>query len=279
MLLPRPISVIACALFLTGCASAQLNYNTLDIAESVGSLYVRQALINLSRTIDNPTSIPSQIEIAAGSVQTSNSITPSINEPLTKAITSSGTGAVTSTVLAGSALNIGASNGWQQNWTISPITDGDNLRNLRALYRYVVVGSNLREEYRPPLSLKNDKYVFDPYALQQPHCVLCTAALIPNRKLHTGWLYWTSDNPSVPARLPPEGVEIVDLGHWGKHELFMSAESYQRGYLSDFVLFVMGVGAGPTETAAAGGKGGGGGGAASKRYELIIPQQIQPQMQ
>jgi hypothetical protein len=278
MIILRPLSGLASFLMLAGCASTQLNYNTLDIAKSVESLYLSQALENLSKTIDNPTLIPSQVDIAAGTVQTSNLISPSLNFPLSKSITRSGADVVTSTVLAGSTATAAANDGWVQTWTISPITDGNNLRNLRALYRYVVVAdADLRREYRPPLALENGQFVPDKYSLQKPHCVLCTRRLIPNETLHKGWLYWTSDLGSyVPPRLPPPGVAVIDLGHWGRHELFISAEDYQNGYLDNFVLFIMGAGPGPSAPSA---KGGAGGGAAGKRFELIIPQQVQPPQQ
>jgi hypothetical protein len=258
------------ATMTSGCASAQLNYNTLDIAARVDDLYVNQALANLSKTIDNHYAIPSQIDVAAGTVQTSASVTPSISYPLSKTVLTSGTGTITSESLAGSGLTVGASDAWQQSWTISPITDGDNLRNLRALYRYVVVeDAKLEIEYTPA-----DKKA----SLQQPHCVLCTPKYAINRRLHPearGWLYWSSDIGSgVPQRLPPEGLQTVHLGHWGNHELFIAADAYYRGYLHDFVLFVMGTtlpSSGPTPAK------GGGAGASSKRFELIIPQSIQPQ--
>lgn len=253
-------------------STAKVNFNTVDIADNVESIYIKQALLNLSRTIDDPTSIPSQIDIAAGTAQTSNSVTPTATAPFSSSIARAPTG-VTNT-LAGSGLSIGLSDAWQQSWTISPITDGDNLRNLRALYRYVVVeNANLRTEYQPALINSGGKFALDPYALREPHCVLCTNRLVPNPHLHKGWLYWSSDDPAVRPRLPPPGIGTVDLGRWGRHELYMAATDFDRGYLNDFVLFTMGSGAGPSAATTKQGTGG----AASKRFELIIPQQIQPQ--
>jgi hypothetical protein len=264
-----------------GCASTQLNYNTVDIAGNVESIYVRQALANLSRTIDDPTAVPSQIDIAAGTAQTSNSLTPGFTSPITPALTRSGAGVTTSTAIAGAGFTFSGNDAWQQSWTISPVTDGNNLRNLRALYRYVVIPTaDLRREYHPSVILQKGRYILDPYALRKPHCVLCTPALIPNEHLQRGWLFWSSDDPEIPERLPPQAFRTVYLGHWGRHNLYMTAFDYERGYLNDFVLFIMGTGPGPGDQSAGGkGGGGGGGGAASKRFELIIPQQIQPQQQ
>jgi hypothetical protein len=263
---------VVCSLLLAACASTQLNYNTNDIAANVEGIYAKQALVNLSRTIDNPNSIPSQIDIAAGTVQTSASITPSVTTPLSKTIAEAGNGARTGMTLAGSGFSLAGNDAFQQSYTVSPITDGNNLRNLRALYRYALFDdADLRREYRPPLVQNKGKYNVDPYALLEPQCVLCTARLIPNRHLHKAWIFWSPDH------MPDPSVQVISLGTWGNHELFMSREAYRKGYFDDFVLFIMGSGAGPSDTSAAAGKGGGG--STNKRFDLIIPQQINPQQQ
>ena len=68
------ISRLCVGLFLciitTGRASTQLNFNTLEIAESIAPVYTRQALANLSKIIDEPMAIPSQLDIPNGTIQT-----------------------------------------------------------------------------------------------------------------------------------------------------------------------------------------------------------------
>ena len=232
---------MATSLLLFGCASAQLNYNTLDIASSVDSLYTRQALDNLSKYIDNPEGIPSQMDILQGTVQTSNSITPSLSAPLSQAITSTGSRAAATfttthtSVLAGAGASLGASDNWQQNWNVVPLSDANTLRNLRALYRYVIYPdvSALKAEYTVARVAETNKFVDDPYAISEPQCVLCTASHNVNRRLRGGWLYWTPGNP------PPSDTQIVDLGTHGNRQLFMTEHDYLNGYLSDFVLFLM----------------------------------------
>jgi hypothetical protein len=266
----------------TGCASTQLNYNTLDIASTVESVYTRQILMNLSRTIDEPYAMPSQIDLSAGVIQTSNSVTPSTTTPLSRTITRNGLDVVTTAVTAGTTATVGVGDTWQQNWTISPISDANTLRNLRALYRYVVWGADLVDEYHIPRMAKDGSYRINPYMLEQPHCVLCkepAGKLQPNDNLHRGkWLYWTSYGGSVaPERLPPPGVAVVNLGHYGNHDLLMLAEHYYKGYLSDFTLFML-PNAVPSETAnKPGGPGGpGGGGGRGPNFNVIVPQQIIP---
>jgi hypothetical protein len=237
----RLTPILAIAPLLFACASSQLNYNTLDIANSVEGLYTRQALDNLSRYIDEPDAIPSQIDILQGTVQTTASLTPSVNFPLTQSITKTGMRAaatLTTThtdLLAGAAGSLGASDTWQQNWNVVPLSDANTLRNLRALYRYVVYPNVplLQAEYTVARIAKGGKFVDDPYAISEPQCVLCTPSHTPNQRLQAGWLYWTPGHP------PPPDTPIVDLGIHGRHQLFMTAHDYINGYLSDFVLFLM----------------------------------------
>ena len=156
--------VLCCVagIHVAGCASTQVNYNTLDLASTVDSLVTRQVLDNLSKIIDNPLAIPAQVDIAAGSATTSYSITPTFTDPYTQAVTTTSTFAsavaatatktTTNTTTKASSpqsVGLGLSDTWLQNWTISPVTGSDDLRRLRALYRYQFSGdkSELRAEY------------------------------------------------------------------------------------------------------------------------------------
>ena len=208
--------------------------NTLDLASTVDGLVTKQVLDNLSKIIDNPLAIPAQVDIAAGSATTINSITPSLSDPYTKAVTTTSTFAsavaaattntTTNTTTRASSpqsASLGVSDSWQQNWTIAPITGSDDLRRLRALYRYQFSGdkNELKTEYplikqtrtatvklpagavECPLgkvwSDKDHKYVDsagdcsesvpveanDPSFLELPGCVLCSKSV--ERKLYT----------------------------------------------------------------------------------------------
>src|SRR6266403_5084406 len=73
MMVSARIAAPYAALFaLAGCASAQLNYNTVDLASTIDSLLTEQVLSNLAKFIDSPHAIPSQVGIAAGTVKTNN---------------------------------------------------------------------------------------------------------------------------------------------------------------------------------------------------------------
>jgi hypothetical protein len=163
------------AILLGGCASTQLNYNTRDIASSVSDVYLQQVLDNFGRFIGNPYAVPSQVDMLAGTVQTSNTITPSITIPLSHMVASTiGTMTSNTTTFAGKSLSVMAGNTGQQNWNITTISDALVLRNLRALYRYQIVpGTQLIKEYVVPQHY--DYYVNitpDPFFLLRPQCII-----------------------------------------------------------------------------------------------------------
>jgi hypothetical protein len=104
---------------------------------------------NLSKFFDDPYAVPSQVQLAGGSATTNNSVSPSITTPLSDSTTITNT--LASTVAAATSstatntnttnqLNknttISASDQWTQTWSIDPVTDPDQLRRLRALYRF-----------------------------------------------------------------------------------------------------------------------------------------------
>jgi hypothetical protein len=239
------VTTFVASVFLASCASLQLNYNTLDVSSSVADLYTRQVLVNLSRFIDEPEALPSQADLSAGTIQTSNSVTPSLTAPLSKTLTWNGSGALTTQGINNTGLSISAADGWQQNWNVSPLSDANTLRNLRAVYRYAVFRTNLISEYHVPRLSNNGKLVLDQYALELPQCIVCkpkgyVGPFYVNPKLKAHWLYWTSDGASaVPARLPPENASVVDLGHYGNHQLLMLREDFQAGFLSNLTLFLL----------------------------------------
>jgi hypothetical protein len=131
------------ALLLCGCASAQLNYNTLDLASSTENLVTRQVLYNFANFLDNPAAIPAQVTISSGSATTSNSVTPTLTAPISTGVTTARLFATAPTrtvtdALTSNMLSVNASDSWNQSWAFAPITDPERMKRLQALYRYVV---------------------------------------------------------------------------------------------------------------------------------------------
>jgi hypothetical protein len=135
-------AVLIGSLAVAGCATTQLNHNAIDLTASLDSLTTKQILNNLARTMADPYSVPSQATIAAGSATTSSSFSPQLGIPIgaSKLVTDALPGAdgknSVANTYANQALTLGFSDSWQQGWTLDPATDSDQLRRLRALYRY-----------------------------------------------------------------------------------------------------------------------------------------------
>ncbi len=240
-------------LLCSGCASTQLNYNAVEISSTIDSVYTRETLNNLSKFIDDPNAIPSQVLMVGGTVQTVNTVNPSITFPLaaqvarTTQATPNLLTLITTNTLAGTGASVSGTNSAQQNYTIAPLNDANTLRNQRALYRHAVFGTPLIGHYLTPQIFFQNKFFDDPYHLQKPHCVLCakkqgefsgqqSPLVYENEALQRKWLYWDSD-PHLNELLA-QG-EPVNLGHFGNHQLFMSQADYYNGALTNFVVFTL----------------------------------------
>jgi hypothetical protein len=203
------LGAFLCAI-LGGCAGTQLAYNTLDVASTVIDIETRQVLENLSRTIDQPYAVPSQVDVQTGTIQTTNSVTPSITAPLSRSAARTGTGALTTLTTAGAGVSVGATDGWTQSWQVTPVSDPTTLTNIRALYHYVIYGPDGREKL--------------------PAAVL---------KLPPRHVFWSGTAADGSINPPPADIPVRDLGFFGNHELFMTMQDFNSGYLADLVLLVL----------------------------------------
>jgi hypothetical protein len=130
-------------LFLTACASAQLNYNTLDLASSTNNLVTKQVLYNFAAFLDDPAAIPAQVTVSSGNATTSNSVSPTLTTPVSTGVTTTRllSGAPTVTLadaVASKSVSVAATDSWNQSWSFSPVTDPERMKRLQALYRYAV---------------------------------------------------------------------------------------------------------------------------------------------
>jgi hypothetical protein len=246
---------------LGGCASSHLNNNTVEIASRIDSVYTRQTLSNLSKFIDDAHAIPSQIQLNSGVFQTTDTLQPTVTAPMSSQIASQITRTATSltdqrtNTLAGFGLSVQGSVSQQQNYTGGPLNDANTLRNQRALYTWAVYGESLYKNYHPPKTIfYKNKFIYDPFFLQQPHCVLCIGdnqtydpeapptinQLKLNPALARGrWLFADGDGAGRAG--------MRDLGSFDNHELYMSQVDFDAGVLDDFVLFTLSF-ANPTVT-------------------------------
>jgi hypothetical protein len=141
----RIMTVSVGCFLIAGCSSTQLNYNTSDLATSLNSLAKKQIFYNLAQASTDAQFVPSQVIIASGNAQTTNSITPTITLPFATSYqlgntfgTASNGSFTNQASLAGPGLSLQASDVWNQSWTMSPISDANQIGRLRALYTYVI---------------------------------------------------------------------------------------------------------------------------------------------
>jgi hypothetical protein len=153
------------ALLVSGCASTQLNHNTLELASTADKLLQQQVLHNIEKFIDSETAIPAQITVTTGTASTTNSLSPSFSSPLDNAVqTTIAAAKSVQTTRPAATASLGASDTWAQNWGYSPITDAFQMRRLRALYRFAVDGDAEGFVKRFPLLYKT-------VTINRPECI------------------------------------------------------------------------------------------------------------
>jgi hypothetical protein len=158
-------AAISFVVALAGCASTQLNYNTLELASTVGDIQTKQVLFNLSLLLDNPGAIPTHVDISSGTATTTSSVSPTFGMPMNSAVSvvdtvakvasaapsTTSTSQITSS-LASNTATVQLQDQWVQNWAYDPVVAGDELRRLRSLYKYA-------------LGLIDDQRLIDEYPL------------------------------------------------------------------------------------------------------------------
>jgi hypothetical protein len=286
---PLRAAALGITLVSAGCASTQLNYNTLEISDTVDAILTRQVLSNLGRFAANPYAIPSMTTLQSGTFMTQNSLTPTLSDPLsnTLAVTNSLArvthGATTATgssvgTTTGRGLTIAATDQWTQNWVINPIIENHILRRLRALYRFAVNPEMTREqlicEYAiVTLSTPGTKYTIpcdargnvtsvqrpinpNPDFITRPGCVICEplggapGQLVVNEKLRNGWLLF--------APLPSDDpTEEYFMGMYSGYQIYVRATEVWAFF--DFILFVQEATVEQTVSSSASSSNGGGG--------------------
>src|SRR6516165_11196870 len=106
---------------VSGCASTQLNYNTLELGATADKLLAQQVLHNIEKFIDSETAIPAQITITSGTASTTNSLSPSLSSPLDNAVqTTIAAAKSVQTTRPAATASLSGSDTWAQNWGYSP---------------------------------------------------------------------------------------------------------------------------------------------------------------
>jgi hypothetical protein len=136
----RAVLLIVMTCTLSGCAThIALRDDTLRTTNTLTDLQYQQVLDNVARFHDDPDTIPSFAVATAGTVsvndQTSAGVSPTYSPTLTFALQGGGALPILSLLFP-----VTAQRAVTENWSLTPITDADNLRRLRCAYRLLVLG-------------------------------------------------------------------------------------------------------------------------------------------
>ena len=124
---------------LSGCTHVALRKDTVRTTNTLTDLQFQQVLDNVARFHDDPDTVPSFAVTTAGTVSVLDTagagVSPTYSPTLT--FTQQGGGALPILSLL---FPFTASRAVTENWSLTPITDADNLRRLRCAYRLLVMG-------------------------------------------------------------------------------------------------------------------------------------------
>jgi hypothetical protein len=130
---------MAVAVTISGCTHIALRDNTVQTANTLADLQYQQVLDNLARFQDDPDAIPSFAVPTAGTVsindQAGIGVSPTYSPTLSYAAQGGGALPILSLLFPFSGQRA-----LTENWSLTPITDADNLRRLRCAYRLLVMG-------------------------------------------------------------------------------------------------------------------------------------------
>jgi hypothetical protein len=199
-------------------------------------------------------------DLDKGSVETDRSFNPAVSIPFGNQVATTVVGNAGETITAPSrAFTLGGSIGDKLNLGVEPVTDPFRLRNIAALYRYVLYGEKanssqeeqtLMTNYYIPYQIDaaHGALTVDKSALLYPQCVIClknpdlNKSKIPLKdakdttftEINTGlgssgWLH--HDHETDPAE--------HSLGRYNGHYLSMPRGDYDAGRLRNLILLIM----------------------------------------
>jgi hypothetical protein len=136
----RALLLIGVVSTLSGCAThLALRDDTVRASNTLTDLQYKQILDNVARFHDDPDTVPSFAVTSAGTVSildtTGAGVSPTYSPTLP--FSQQGGGALPILSLL---FPFSAQRAVTENWSLTPITDADNLRRLRCAYRLLVMG-------------------------------------------------------------------------------------------------------------------------------------------
>ena len=136
--LPVLFALLGC---LTGCTHISLRNNTGHSTATLMDIHFKQVLDNVARFYDNPDTIPSFAVVTAGTVAVGDQAGVGVSATYSPTLSSAQQGGGALPILS-LLFPFNGSRSLNENWSLTPVTDTDNLRRLRCAYRLLLQDKN-----------------------------------------------------------------------------------------------------------------------------------------
>jgi hypothetical protein len=142
----RPIRFGSLALVLlvpclTSCTHISLRNNTNRTSSTLIDIHFRQILDNVARFHDNPDTIPSFAIVTAGTIAVGDQAGAGVSANYSPTLSGAQQGGGALPILS-LLFPFNGSRSLTENWSVTPVTDADNLRRLRCAYRLLLLGKS-----------------------------------------------------------------------------------------------------------------------------------------
>jgi hypothetical protein len=200
---------------LVGCAThASLRDNTTRTTATLTDLNYQQVLNNVAMFVSNSSALPSVAVVNSGTVTVTDqkAYSTSATYSPTLPFSQQGGGALPILTLL---FNPSVQRQLTENWTVTPVTDIDNLRRIRCAFQLLVLGGGQTSD------CQNCRQLLEDFYLGESDRMDC---LVP-----TGW-YFTGCKADVPR-------DACQVGHSGTTYVWVMPEGLEG--LTRFTLTVL----------------------------------------
>jgi hypothetical protein len=189
----RSLLVMATLIASGGCRThLNLQKNTIHTTNTLTDINYQQVLNNVALATSNASSMPSVSVINAGTVTVADQKTVSVNAATAPTV-SFGQQAGAGMPILSLLFNPSASRTLTENWSMTPVTDIDNLRRIRCALQYLVLRGRQTTDCEQCVDLLNRFYLGESDRIE---------CLVP-----LGW-YRTGRKKDVPR-------DACYVGHYG----------------------------------------------------------------
>lgn len=175
---------------LSGCATHNtLRKDTGKITNTLADLQFQQVLDNVARFHDDPFTIPSFAVVSVGTVSLNDMWAGGFNPTYAPTLTAAQQGG--GPVILQMLFPFNAQRTLTENWSLTPVTDADNLRRLRDAFQLLVLAT------ATPNYERRSKILADFFAGDE---TVFAIGVEGTRRLPTGW-YGVGGKKDVPKNV------------------------------------------------------------------------------